>query len=1019
MLARLLHAGIGLVVTVALYQGYVLAVAPLVDPPTPSQPKAAQSDALRAAPAGEGAGKYQQLLANYFPGDHWSAAAPPWVLENGRMMIVLSDFSSSGQQIEAKRCAMLLFPSGRNPGGGPPRDAIIMEPTGGALLQGQGVDGGAGPGFGRFERAWLRGDVNIRSDMREPGPVDDLLLTTREIYVNRDLIRTDQRVEMRLGPHFGGGRGLEIRLMTAKRDNGVAGDSLVAQFESLEIIDEVSLNIHPDNLSLPGADRAAKPRTPEPKVRVKSRGPFRIDFGNYMASFIDRVELRQVHPGGVLDTLEADELNLYFARAKQGKQPADKATASLLGGGFELATIEARAADNNDGRPRVVKLLAPSRQAEAECKRLRVELRQRRIEVRGDTEEVVLAYRGAEIHAPLVQYQHPPADSGRVLGQLLASGRGFLSAIVDKHRPNDPLKVRWTDSLRIDRVGDRPVLSIRGRPRLELGSTGQMWADQLELVLTERPVDPSAAAASPLPWSVAPDRLTAVGNVAIDSPELIARVEQLRLNVNYPPAKPDELALNGADGAGDSAATDPLARLGRAAKRTYRVGGKRLELAAIVRDGKPDVSQIEITDRVLFEEVPDPGAKDAPLQVEADRVSVIDADTAAAKIDIVGQAPAAGVAGKLAQITARGATLRAPQIAIVRGRSQVQIESPGEVQLLLSRDLSGQPLSRPEPLTITWQKWMRLDRDRLVFRGQVHCQHPSGWLSTPQLGVLLSQEVKFDGGRGGARPEIIQLDASEGIVAEFDQRDAAGVTSHQHVELVSILANQQTGEIRGEGPGWIESVHLATGKNPFAAIAPPGTASASSQDDGPGQKLRHLRVDFARGVGGNVHQRRVTLLGDVRAVYGPVDSWEQRLARAVGAGPGPNVVWLSSDELQVAESPLARVNRPPGASGLAELELSALGSVKIEGQVPDRGLFAATAARATYDEFKGIFILEGDQARPATIAHQAFVGAPYSENVARRLMYFQRTGEVKEEGVHKIEWNQFDVGRPPSETRQR
>ncbi|MAT71953.1 MAG: hypothetical protein CMJ58_20815 [Planctomycetaceae bacterium] len=1018
MFQRLIRAVVAFVVTAAMYQGYVLAVAPIVDPPPAVRPDNSHADADVLTGGQDMAAKYQQQLAGYFPAGHWSSQAAPWVLENGQTMIVLSDFKRQDAQIIARRCAMLLFPSGRNPGGQPARDVIIMEPSGGAVLEGQNAGDGPAVGFGKLERAWLNGTVTIRSDMREAGPADDLLLTTREIYINRDLIRTDERVEMRLGPHFGAGRGLEIRLLEQKGGNPADNDSLVGRFESLEITDQVSLEIVPGALSMPGDESSSKPRQPEPPLRVTSRGPFRIDFGNYVASFIDDVQAWQIHPGGVQDKLQAERVNLYFARAKKKKSTAARASSSPLGAGYELAIIEAQAGETKDGRPRPVKLEAPFRQARAECKRLRIELRSRHISVEGeDGEDVWLAYRGAEIHAPQVLYFHPAADAGHVLGELQANGSGWLQAVVDKKRPHEPLEVRWTESLRIDRVQNRPVLSIRGRPRLKLGSTGSMWADKLELLLVERPVNPIEAATSPLPWAVAPERLTAIGNVAIDSPELLARVEQLRLDVKYPPAKPGTLALNPADGAG--APADPLARLGRAAKRTYRVSGKRLEMTAVVRDGKPDLSDLELADRVIFEEVPTAAAKDAPLRIDANRVTVANADTASAKIDIIGTPPAPQQPGQLAQITARGATLRAPQISVIRGRSQVQIESPGEVELLLDRDLSGQPLPRPEPLKISWQKWMRLDRDRLVFRGRVLCENTSGWLSTQQLGVLLSEEVSFDGSRGGARPEVIQLDASEGVVAEFDQRDATGITSHQHVEVVSILANQKTGEIRGQGPGWLESVHLATGKNPLAAIAPPGSAPPPASDDEPGQKLRHLRVDFVRGIGGNVHQRRVNLLGDVRAVYGPVDSWEQRLPVGVGVEPGPNIVHLDCDELQVGESPLARVNRPPGATGLAELELSAIGNVKIEGQAPKRGLFAASAARATFDEYKGMFVLEGDAARPAMIAHQEYVGAPRSENVARKLTYFQRTGEVKEEGVHKIEWNQFDIGRPPSDTQQR
>ena len=54
--------------------------------------------------------------------------------------------------------------------------------------------------------ARLLGEITVRSDMQEPGPQDDLLLKTRDLYVNQDLIRTDAEVEMRLGPHWGRGK---------------------------------------------------------------------------------------------------------------------------------------------------------------------------------------------------------------------------------------------------------------------------------------------------------------------------------------------------------------------------------------------------------------------------------------------------------------------------------------------------------------------------------------------------------------------------------------------------------------------------------------------------------------------------------------------------------------------------------------------------------------------------------------------------------------------------------------------
>ncbi|MBX3434711.1 MAG: hypothetical protein KF847_15435 [Pirellulales bacterium] len=1015
MLPRLVHAAIAFVVTAAMYWGYVAAVVPVVEPPATIR-EVQTPDAGQVTRGQESVAEYQRLLAAYFKPGHWTSRTPPKVFENRQAMLVISDFEETDRgQIIARNCAMLMFPTPRDRGGTPPRDAIIIEPLEGAVLEGRSSSGSPAA-FSKLDRAWLRGEVRITSDMREPGPADDLELTTREIYIREDLIRTDQRVEMRLGPHFGGGRGLEIKLLATENIAGEAKtDAIAGRFESLEISDEVMIEIVPGELSLPGDEKSPKSAgAPEPPITIKSQGPFRIDFGNYVASFLEKVHVRQVHSDGVLDAIDADEVNLYFARAKANKKTAARASSSPLGAGFELATIEAKGSK--------VVVNAPGRNAAAECKRMRIELRQRRVTVEGDDEAVTLAYRGAEIHAPLVQYVHPAEGSEQAIGQLVASGGGFLKAILDKRRPLEPLEVRWTESLRIDRVEGAPVLKIRGRPRLTLGNTGRMWADALELTLRERPADPAAAATSPLPWAVAPERLRAAGNVAIDSPELEARVDQLHMQVNYPSGSPQELGLHGADGSGrrtTGGQANPLAQLGGAGNRTYRAEGRSLELTANVRAGKTELAAVALEGNVRFEEAPDPTAKEAPLRIEAQRVVVVEADTPHAKIDIVGRPAAAGVESQLAQVTARGATLRAPQISMIRGRSKLQIESPGEVLLVTDRDLTGQPLARPEPMSITWQQWMRLDRNRLTFRGGVVCRNASGWLSTRQLGVNLSQEVSFDGAAGAAKAEVVQLDCSDGVVAEFDQRDEAGITSHQHVELASILANQQTGAIRGEGPGWIESVHLATGKG-MLALAAPGVAppSAGPSPNEPGQRLRHLRVDFARGVEGSLRDRSITLVGDVRATYGPVDSWEQRLQRAVGAGPGPNVVWLASDRLTVAESPLARVNRPPGATGLAELELTAIGRVKIDGEAPGRGLFAATAGRASYDSYKGMFLLEGDGAVPATIHQQDFIGAPPNETVAQKLTYNLRTGQVGGQ-FNKIEWNQFDVSRPPATTQQR
>jgi hypothetical protein len=108
------------------------------------------------------------------------------------------------------------------------------------------------------------------------------------------------------------------------------------------------------------------------------------------------------------------------------------------------------------------------------------------------------------------------------------------------------------------------------------------------------------------------------------------------------------------------------------------------------------------------------------------------------------------------------------------------------------------------------------------------------------------------------------------------------------------------------------------------------------------------------------------------------------------------------------------------AAGIGPLELSAEGDVIIEGRVGERGSFTTTSERATYDQLKTMFVLEGNGRQPATLTHEQYAGAPPSETAARKITYVHATGEVKVEGVVRGGWNQvFDVGQKPGGAQAR
>lgn len=988
MLTRLMHAAITFALTVSVYQAYVVAVAPFVEPNSALARNEASPDATTVPSPREAPNKYRDLFAAYFPVGHWTLGSAPITIEAGNAMVVLDSYQPRDDgQVRVTKCVMLFFPKPRVRGEPPPRDAVVLEAPHGAVLQmDQGLQSGLG-GMGRIQWGRLVGDVVVRSGMREPGPQDDLLLTTRDLYMNEDLIRTDDQVEMQVGPHWGRGRVLEIRLVAVERAHARSAGPQIGGIDSLEILHDVRAQLAPGDVRLFAEQKAVDPAEPTPPVKIASRGRFRFDFANNIASFVDQVQVIQEHDNGERDQLFCDELNVYLAGDDDTVLPAANETDALTAVGtktHDLARLRPGSIEARGGDSAPVVLDAPSQQASARCDRIRLELDARRATFDG-SDEVVLKYDGNEIHAPLVRYQAPAEGSTERIGQMLAAGNGWIRGLTGDGK-SQPFEARWTDSMRLERVNGEPELTLRGRPRLDMVGLGTLWANYLKVVLRERKADGSEAEL--LPADVVPQRVVASGLVGIESPELTGKVNELDVNVDYQPSQT-------APGAGNSRADRSLLAKSGAEARTYHVVGNQLHVNLTVRQRRPEVSALGVEGSVVFRETSAAPEAGQPLVVRAERLTVKDADSPNAEIDLRGEP---------ATVTAAGMTIHAETLRLNRGTSRAWIDSPGQLELPLDRNLNGQPLATPEPLAISWQKGMELDQDRITFRGQVSALTSDGVLNTERLVAVLSAPIRFDGAARQGRSELEQLECWEGVRAEFQQRDAGGLTSMQVMELESIIANQRTGEITGDGPGQFESVHLTKGGNPLGQFTP-GAGNTSRS----GQHLGFLHVDFRRGVQGNLHQRRIEVSGDAKAVYGPVDSWQQKLEISLRGKPGPETVWITSGRLGVAQNPLSRLNQ----NGVGAVELFARDNVTIEGRAGKRGTFTAKAQRATYDQLKTMFVLEGDTTRPAELYLQEYEGAPTTSNSARKLIYNQSTGEVKLEGIIKGEWNQIDLGQPP------
>ena len=279
MFRRILRSTIVLAAIIAAYQAYVRLAVSRMEPALAVREQRRATDE-EARKGGESISKYQRLLSNYFPKDHWSQLQKPKVFANGteQMMLVIDDYTRTpvggdkddSTRVDIKRFAMLMFPTPPHGDVAAPHDAIILEAQQGARLLFDDFHPELGR-IGQIIRGEFPGPIVIRSDMKDPGPEDDLLIETSDLQMNTKLLYTASPVRFRMGETVGGGRELEIRFLADEHAQPKDTGLKIAGFDSLEIRREFQMRMQLNTSSLlPGGEKQAKPPVlaPNPSVQV-------------------------------------------------------------------------------------------------------------------------------------------------------------------------------------------------------------------------------------------------------------------------------------------------------------------------------------------------------------------------------------------------------------------------------------------------------------------------------------------------------------------------------------------------------------------------------------------------------------------------------------------------------------------------------------------------------------------------------------------------------------------------------
>ncbi len=562
MFRRILRSTIVLAVIIAAYQAYVLLAVPRMEPSLAvREQRRADLKELEEAP--KSVTKYQRLLSNYFPPNHWSQVRPPKVFASSteRTMLVIDDYTRhpvSGDendritQVDIKHLAMLIFPTPPHEGVAAARDAIILEAPQGAHLLFDDFHPELGR-IGQITRGDFPGPITIHSDMREPGKDDDLLVETSDLKMNTKLLYTDSPVKFKMGSDEGSGRELEIRFLADEhlqpRNSGLG----IAGFDTLEIRRDVRMRMQVDTTSLlPVADKPAAPNpsvqvtdaakkgptAPKPPVDITCNGPFTFDFVRYVASVDRDVVVRQLNPDGPCDQLNCNQLDIHFTPkilpdAKPEPTVVDPGKRQQRDlGHLEASLIVAR------GHPAVA--VSPSHKAEARGDRIQIALGEQRIRIDGG-DDVMVASGPNTIRAPVIDYQKPEPNTASQIGQFRATGPGSLHFVPDQTKPDQVFQAAWQTSVQLGREKGQPVLVMDGRSELAFAAMGSLIGDQIRLYLRE--LDENATVGFKVAGGtdnqkqskLAPDRLIAFGHVQIVTPQLTGSTQQLLTSFRIEP----------------------------------------------------------------------------------------------------------------------------------------------------------------------------------------------------------------------------------------------------------------------------------------------------------------------------------------------------------------------------------------------------------------------------------------------------------------------------------------------------
>lgn len=646
-------------------------------------------------------------------------------------------------------------PSSAAPAAASRRRLLVLQSSRAELVFDRPLDLRRGQ-FGRVEKGTLLGPITIYSPPTQPDGSDSLRITTDTVWLTRESITTAGQVEFQFGPNSGRGRDMEITLLPPPPGSARRGRPAAGGIQSVALKQVEKLRVVAGQGAWWSAEGSAAAGAANPTyLEITCRGPLTLDVPSQQARFEEQVELVRQVPGGRPDRMRCDELWLHFALrgTEDSAPPASASTSSqpplptAAEGTNPSSTAQAdspprpppiRADDPLAGRlrrivarGRPVVLDAPDSQLRVEAEHLEYAVPEQTFILRPASEETQASPRPVQMvrqqQSFVARQIHYQAEGPGRLGRLWAAGPGEMRAVQGVLPSQQTITIRWEKELRIQPQDRNQVISLVEAASVTVEPLGRFDAKEIHLWVVEstvplKPLDaapatadavaaPSAASppATPRPSEkrpsektvILPDRLLAVGDVRLASPQMDAQTSRLEVwflnlppKMPPPPRSPDQPLSEPVQPAAFTpaalvtpspasaeppppaamppaaeAAASPVPAAQAASLQKFHVSGGLIQMQLALRGQTGDLEDLTIRGHATIDEVRTEQPGQVPIRVRGHVLQLRHGTQPDATIDITGQP---------AELGGRGLWLAGGHIHIHRGRNELVIDGPGE-----------------------------------------------------------------------------------------------------------------------------------------------------------------------------------------------------------------------------------------------------------------------------------------------------------------------------------------------------